>query len=80
MADGTLHTGDCNEGAPKLFVTCRLGYPVAGGYTNGVQKRESCVERQQARAALLEREASPVLDRWLADVYSHDRSPTRGLT
>ena len=21
-----------------------------------------------------------MLDRWLADVYSHDRSPTRGLT
>ena len=36
--------------------------------------------RDNSRAALLEREASPVLDRWLADVYSHDRSPTRGLT
>ena len=35
---------------------------------------------RQAMAAPLEREASPVLDRWLADVYSHDRSPTRGLT
>ena len=78
MADGHF-AGDCNEGAPKLRSLHADWGTLWQVVTQTGYKHGKAVSRQ-AMAAPLEREASPVLDRWLADVYSHDRSPTRGLT